>query len=432
VDGKYSVVLTEALPPGVHSVVAESAGLKSSPLTFTVETVAPLVTLGSRPSDITADTTPTFSFITDDPDVTFECQPLPSISTFASCTSPMAFPAQAEGAYTFNVQATDIAGNVSGPAPFSWRIDTSAPTVSSHIPAANAVNVSQAGNLTAGFTENVGVVGATFTLKKSSTDAAVTATVSYNATTHVATLIPTATLEPGTGYTATLSGFKDAAGNAMTVSSWSFVTGPRATVLTKSPAVNRTLVAQAENMAARFSENVSGVSRTTFTLKQSSTNAGVSATVRYNATTHVATLIPTASLAPGTRYTATLSSGIKDADLNPITATSWSFTTGPRPTVTRRSPKANALRVSRLANVRATFSENVAGVSRTRFSLTKTATGRAVSVRVSYSSRTHVATLNPRVTLAKNTRYTVTLSSLIKDSDGNRIAMTRWRFTTRR
>src|SRR4029078_6578122 len=97
------------------------------------------------------------------------------------------------------------------------------------------------------------------------------------------------------------------------------------TVLTKIPAVNRTLVAQAENMAARFSENVSGVSRTTFTLKQSSTNAGVSATVRYNATTHVATLIPTASLAPDTRYTATLSSGIKEEELNHIHNTRWSL-----------------------------------------------------------------------------------------------------------
>jgi len=180
-----------------------------------------------------------------------------------------------------------------------------------------------------------------------------------------------------------------------------------------------------------FFDDGNGVVGATFTLKKSSTDAAVTATVSYNATTHVATLMPTATLEPGTGYTATLS-GFKDVAGNATTVSSWSFTTGPRPTVTWRSAKANALRVSRLANVRATFSENVAGVSRTRFSLKKTATGRAVSVRVSYSSRTHVATLNPRVTLAKNTRYTVTLSSLIKDADGNRIAMTRWRFTTRR
>jgi hypothetical protein len=205
----------------------------------------------------------------------------------------------------------------------------------------------------------------------------------------------------------------------------------RPTVLSTTPATNATGAVQAGNMTARFSENVVGVGGATFTLKKSVTNAAVAAAVTYSAATRLATLNPTASLAPGTRYTATLTSGIKDAAGNTVLTSGWSFTTGPRPVITRKTPATNALRVSRVANATATFSENVRGVSRTTFTLKK-ATGAAVSVSVSYNPSTHVATLNPGVTLAANTRYTARLSSLIKDADGNPITAMSWTFTTGR
>jgi len=195
---------------------------------------------------------------------------------------------------------------------------------------------------------------------------------------------------------------------------------------------NGTGVVQLANTTATFSENVSGLSPTSFTLRRTANGAPVRATVSYNSSTHVATLNPTATLAPGTRYTASLSGSIKDADGNPITASSWSFVTGPRPTVTRRSPTANALRVGRLANATATFSENVKGLSRSTFILRRTSNRALVSVVVTYNTRTHVATLNPSVTLAANTSYTATLTGGIKDADGNPITAMSWRFTTGR
>lgn len=53
----------------------------------------------------------------------------------------------------------------------------------------------------------------------------------------------------------------------------------------------------------------------------------VPAGLSYNAATRTATLNPSAKLARGTRYTATLMGGIKDSAGNALVPVSWSFTT---------------------------------------------------------------------------------------------------------
>ena len=189
-------------------------------------------------------------------------------------------------------------------------------------------------------------------------------------------------------------------------------------------------VSQTGNITVRFSENVRGVSGRAFTLR---TAAGrpVVAVVSYNGRTGIATLNPTRTLAADTRFTVTLNSAIKDSAGLSLRLSRWSFTTGPRPAVTTRGPASNASGVNRLANVTAKFSENVRGVSRTSFTL-RTATGRVVAAAVSYNGRTRVATLNPTRALAGRTRYTVFVSSGIKDRAGNPIPAARWNFSTRR
>lgn len=140
--------------------------------------------------------------------------------------------------------------------------------------------------------------------------------------------------------------------------------GPRdstpPTVVSTIPAASSFGFAQTANVNATFSEPVTGVSGTTFMLKQGSTS--VPAAVTYNSTSRVATLNPTSTLAADKLYTATIS-GVKDAAGNTMTAKTWSFTTGPIPTVTSTIPAAGSFGVAVGNNLNATFSEPVVGLS---------------------------------------------------------------------
>jgi hypothetical protein len=328
--------------------------------------------------------------------------------------------------------------------------DITAPTVTGRTPAASATSVNQNADITAAFNEVVsGVSASTFTLKNPA-GTVIPATVTYNETIRVATLNPTAALAPDTKYTATLTGsataIRDTSNNALATTRWTLTTGPAPTVTKTSPRSFATGVSQTADVTATFNEPVIGVSATTFTVKNPAGTV-VPATVTYNPTSRVATLNPTAALAADTRYTVTLTGGataIRDVAGNPVTddpsqfraATNWYFTTGPVPTVISRSPAANATGVSRTANITATFSEAVTGTgSSNHFMLRNATTGAMVPAEaLSYNAATRVATLNPRGTLAANTKYTATLTNGlyggILDAAGNPLQTTRWSFTT--
>ena len=99
--------------------------------------------------------------------------------------------------------------------------DTTPPTVSSISPSAGATSVSATTTVRATLSEAMtagSITAATFVLRDS-TNATVSATVSYNASTRVATLTPAQALGASKTYTATIvggsSGVKDAAGNPL-------------------------------------------------------------------------------------------------------------------------------------------------------------------------------------------------------------------------
>jgi len=105
--------------------------------------------------------------------------------------------------------------------------DTTAPTVSSTSPAANATGVAINTTVSATFSEAINastITTSSFTLKVGTTP--VSGSVSYNSGTHTATFTPSANLEGSTTYTATLStAITDAAGNPLAAAySWSFTT----------------------------------------------------------------------------------------------------------------------------------------------------------------------------------------------------------------
>ena len=179
------------------------------------------------------------------------------------------------------------------------------------------------------------------TFRLSGVAGAVNATVSYDTTTRVATLTPSAALSSSTVYTATVSGgangVKNPAGNALAAdASWSFATAAAAdttppTVTANTPASGATGVATSSTVTVTFSEAMDATTIGSGTFTLSSTAGAVNAAVSYNTSTRVATLTPSAALSPSTVYTATVSggaAGVKDLAGNPLTTNrTWSLTT---------------------------------------------------------------------------------------------------------
>jgi hypothetical protein len=290
----------------------------------------------------------------------------------------------------------------------------------------------------------------------------IAATVTYNATTRVATLTPSAALAGSTTYTATVKGgatdprVKDLAGNALAANqTWSFttvavdITPPTVTAI--SPASGATGVSATANVTATFSEamDATTISTSTFELRDAA-NALVSSVVSYSATNRIATLNPTPTLGSGATYTATVKGGTtdpraKDVAGNPLAANvTWSFTIvvdTTAPTVTAISPASGATGVSRNTTVRATFSEAMdpATINTTTIELRNPSNVLmpVVPATVTYDATNNRATLSPSSSLAASTIYTVTVKGgttepRVKDVAGNALtANTTWSFTTR-
>jgi len=206
------------------------------------------------------------------------------------------------------------------------------PTVTLTDPANNATGVVLNHIIVTNFNKPIDqttITSLTFTLMQGLT--AVAGTITSTGT--KATFTSTSNLSPNTIYTGTITtGAKDVAGNALISNyTFSFTTGTAAdtippTVISTDPLNNATSVATNKVVALTFSEAMDPLTlnTTTFTLKQGTTS--VSGTVAYSGTN--ATFTPSNILAPGTTYTATITTGAKDIAGNALAANSvWSFTT---------------------------------------------------------------------------------------------------------
>ncbi len=122
---------TIAAAEGSHSFIVQAtdagAMVGSDTYTWAYDETAPTATIDPpTPADPSNDTDPEFSFSSDDPTATFECQL--DGAGFSPCTSGDTFPVTGEGSHTFEVQATDDAGNTGPADSFTWELDTVAPT----------------------------------------------------------------------------------------------------------------------------------------------------------------------------------------------------------------------------------------------------------------------------------------------------------------
>jgi hypothetical protein len=155
----------------------------------------------------------------------------------------------------------------SGPPP---PTDTTPPTVTSIAPTAGATAVTTATTVRATFSEAMtaaSISSSTFVLRNPAS-AVVSATVSYNATTRVATLTPSQPLPASTTYTATVTGgsagVKDVAGNALAANFVvSFTTAAASTALSiwsasAAPSTFATSDGSAVELGVKFRSDVPG------------------------------------------------------------------------------------------------------------------------------------------------------------------------------
>jgi hypothetical protein len=343
--------------------------------------------------------------------------------------------------------AQDLAGNPLA-ADFVWSFttgvtpDTTAPTVSSTVPANAATGVAIGGDIAATFSEAMDpltISTATFILMQGATPVA--GTVTYAGVT--ATFHPTSTLMPSTNFTATITtAAQDLAGNPLAADFvWSFTTGvtPDTTAPTVSstiPAAGATNVTINSHLSATFSEAMDPltISTATFTLHQGITP--VTGTVSYVSGT--ASFAPATNLTTNTLYTARIFTGATDLAGNPLATNAvWSFTTSAStditsPAVIGTNPTNTALNVVINQTINVTFSEAMdpLTISTAHFKVTGP-DASTVTGTVAYVAASKIASFTPSSNLAPNTTYTNTITAGVKDLAGNALATNFvWSFTT--
>ena len=281
------------------------------------------------------------------------------------------------------------------------------------------------------------LTSATFSLEQGT--AQVAGTVSASGT--GATFAPAAPLADGTVYTATITtGAKDAAGTALAANYvWSFTTGPAApdapAVTVVDPASGAVDVALGAKIQVAFNEvmDCATLTSATFAVAQGETAIAGAVTCADSA----ATFTPSAPLAAGSSYTATVlggSAGAKDPAGHALAASySWSFTTldSTLPLITSVEPEDGATGVCPNAVIEAVFGSAMNGATLTSSTFTLAGPANSIQGVVQYDSMTHTASFTPANNLQTDTKYVATVGASAMDQEGNSLGQAKvWRFTT--
>jgi hypothetical protein len=280
------------------------------------------------------------------------------------------------------------------------------------------------------------ITAANFTVKQGATP--VTGLLSLDSITNTATFTPEGPLANSLVYTATVTtGVKDMGGLALKADHvWTFTTADTApTVTANTPLDGATNVAINENPTATFSRAMdpASINPLTFTVKQGQTP--VSGKVTIDAANTTASFLPDAMLGNNLVYTATITTGAKDANGLALAANYvWTFVTAavtPAPTVTSTTPLDQAMNVSAGEAPTATFSTAMdpTTIGNTTFLLSQGST--PVMGNVTFNSMTRTATFTPNAPLQNSLLYTATITTGARDMSG--LALTAnyvWSFTT--
>ena len=95
----------------------------------TADRTRPVTSIDSAPADPTSATGASFDFGASEGGVTFQCRI--DEGAYGACSSPKSYSSLADGSHTFDVQATDPAGNAeAAPQSYTWTVDTASPDTS--------------------------------------------------------------------------------------------------------------------------------------------------------------------------------------------------------------------------------------------------------------------------------------------------------------
>ncbi len=350
--------------------------------------------------------------------------------------------------------AADLAGNTME-ADYEWTftsgplVDVTPPIILSTNPDAGAVGVLPSAAVAVTFNEEMDVAtvtGASFSLEDEA-GVAISGAFAYQNVSLTGTFIPGSALEEGETYTARVNGsVADLAGNVMgSPYEWTFtvvepivLTPPF--VLITNPYDTEVGVAVDETINAIFNEPVTPgtVNNTSFSVTAGPSATPVAGAVFYDVLTQRGRFTPTAPLAEGTSYTATVAATVTDLDGTPMTAPYvWTFTTDSDidtlpPFVLVTIPDDEAVDVLVRAKVNAIFNEDMdpSTVSGATFSVRGPSSSVVVG-SVAYDPFGRKGTFTPTGPLLAGTTYTATISTGVEDVAGNAMAAPYvWTFQT--
>jgi hypothetical protein len=165
----------------------------------------------------------------------------------------------------------------------------------------------------------------------------------------------------------------------------------------------------------------------TFGVTVTATGAAIAGTVSYSSLTQKAVFTPASQLPSAINLTATVTTGAKDMAGNGLAAPfKFSFTTLDQtpPTVTSTSPSNGGSLPSAVGPMTVTFSKamDASTINAVNLTLRLNSNGATLNAPVTYNAATRTATLTPVSALSAPRSFTVTVSSAVKDSVGNRMA----------
>jgi hypothetical protein len=274
-----------------------------------------------------------------------------------------------------------------------------------------------------------------FSVRDDTTGKTVPGSVSWSSGNTTPIFTPSAGyLQPGDRFTATISTAAKAADGMALFSpiGWSFTVAANPVVIFNSPSNGATGVFPNHMVGIGFSQpmNQSSV-QSAFSLKDQSSRPVRGSFASFGPQGTI--FIPAGDLAPGTTYTASVSTAARDALGHPLAKpVSFSFTTTVKPIIDAVSPAVGATGVSAAAPVGVFFSHAMNETATAgALSVRQTGTGARVPGSVSWPFGPTVAVFLPAAPLGASTSYTVSVAAGATDQSGNPLANpTTWSFTT--